>query len=270
MLVRGNSHRYYFMTKDTPEKINIVLLHGLADDKHIANRLFSYFHKKPEFYNVISIDLPGHGQEKLGDVTTLTDLAIFVNKQISNYIQNNYVILGFSAGGMVALRYASLYKNDKNLLVIGIWSSPLITPFKDALPLFTRLICSNCPLVAYYLAYHLDKLLKLLGLPSQSAISKIAPRDYVNVMGILFKEDQHDFANDIPKVFIYGKYDFTVSNRNYHYVKSLKLPNSHAYLLPFGGHLLTGRCKNEVCSIFDRHIQDLNMVPEEGFEPSSP
>jgi pimeloyl-[acyl-carrier protein] methyl ester esterase len=87
---------------------NLVLIHGFGFGSYIFNELESKFHN----YNIITIDLPGHcGNEFVSD-----DLDDWVNN-IKDKIPENAIILGWSLGGLLAIKLTQIVQVKKIILV---------------------------------------------------------------------------------------------------------------------------------------------------------
>ena len=97
----------------------IVLLHGFLENMDIWENFSNELQKK---YQVILIDLVGHGNSPLIEETNTMELmAKEVNGLLNALEVSKYVMVGHSMGAYVALAYAELY-NDK-LNGLGIFHS---------------------------------------------------------------------------------------------------------------------------------------------------
>ncbi|RME54728.1 alpha/beta hydrolase [Candidatus Woesearchaeota archaeon] len=100
----------------------LILIHGLAMDKDSWHYQYEFFKHD---YNLISYDLRGHGRSLPKQSYTLDD---FVNdlKKIKNYFcVENEIVMGFSLGGTIALKYAE-QNNIKKLVTINSPYHPLM------------------------------------------------------------------------------------------------------------------------------------------------
>ncbi len=93
----------------------IIILHGwgrsIDDFLEISNILSNK-------YQVYLIDLPGFGKSDTPkDAYNLDDYVLFLKRFIEFKKINNPIIIGHSFGGRIALRYASLYKVNKMILI---------------------------------------------------------------------------------------------------------------------------------------------------------
>lgn len=106
--------------------IPVVLLHGYLESSEIWK---SFSVKLRQFFRIIRIDLPGHGDsgilqkihtmEQLAEVTRFVLDALFIDK---------CVLIGHSMGGYVTLAFKELY--PERLLGFSLFHS---TPFPDTL-----------------------------------------------------------------------------------------------------------------------------------------
>ena len=85
----------------------VVLLHGFLESLEIWN---AFSETLSHHLNVISIDLPGHGESgSWGEVHSMDLMAETVNAVIDHLNIENCVIAGHSMGGYVAVHFAEKY-----------------------------------------------------------------------------------------------------------------------------------------------------------------
>lgn len=98
-------------------KMPILILHGwgLSGDKY-KNLVFLLRH---EGYLVFTPDLPGFGKEPLINKNmNLSDYVDFVDKVVDRNDLNNFIIIGHSFGGRVAIKYAYLYPQKVSKIIL--------------------------------------------------------------------------------------------------------------------------------------------------------
>lgn len=108
---------------DGPEKLDkkkptLLFLHGYA----LCTPIWSYqFDMLRETYNIVSIDLRGHGASSVGDNgVNLDSFADDVHEVINQLKLNNIVIVGHSTGGVVALSYLKNYEEHAKNHIVGL------------------------------------------------------------------------------------------------------------------------------------------------------
>jgi len=85
----------------------VVLLHGFLESLKIWD---SFSEMLSKHFNVISIDLPGHGESgSLGEVHSMGLMAETVHAVLEHLKIENCVIAGHSMGGYVAVHFAEKY-----------------------------------------------------------------------------------------------------------------------------------------------------------------
>jgi pimeloyl-ACP methyl ester carboxylesterase len=84
----------------------IVLIHGFCENSTCFNE--QVFLLK-DHYNIITIDLPGHGQSPVIPSFSINDIADDVKSILDAENVNTCVLLGHSMGGYVALAFAKKY-----------------------------------------------------------------------------------------------------------------------------------------------------------------
>ncbi len=98
---------------DTKE--SIILIPGAGMDHRMGN-LFNFL-DLPENFNILSIDLPGHGYTS-GPVTAdIHDYSSFCDEIIKILKIQNPIVIGHSMGGLVALDLARINKDTKPILM---------------------------------------------------------------------------------------------------------------------------------------------------------
>ena len=99
-------------------KQTIVFLHG-SGLSHIVWSLTEQFFSSKNF-NVLSIDLPGHGNSEGPCLDSIEKIADWLDKVFSELKLNNIILVGHSQGCLEALEYSFKYKNRlKKMVFIG-------------------------------------------------------------------------------------------------------------------------------------------------------
>ncbi len=99
-------------------KHTIILIHG-SGLSHIVWSL-SVQYLSNQNYNVLALDLPGHGNSEGESLKSIEEIAEWVDKIVKKIKIENFSILGHSQGCLVALEYASKYpKKVKKLIFVG-------------------------------------------------------------------------------------------------------------------------------------------------------
>ncbi|MDP4281140.1 MAG: alpha/beta hydrolase [Bacteroidota bacterium] len=87
----------------------VVLLHGFTE----THKVWDFFIKKlSENYQVLAIDLPGHGKsETVAEVHTMELMADVVQKVLKHCSVRKCIMFGHSMGGFITLAFAEKYPN---------------------------------------------------------------------------------------------------------------------------------------------------------------
>ena len=100
------------------DKETIVFLHG-SGLSHIVWSLTEQFFSNKKF-NVLSLDLPGHGNSDGPSLTSIEEIAEWLEKVFDQLKLNNLTLVGHSQGCLEILEYSSKYKDRlKNLVFVG-------------------------------------------------------------------------------------------------------------------------------------------------------
>ena len=101
-----------------PNKETIVFLHG-SGLSHIVWSLTEQFFSYKNF-NVLSIDLPGHGNSDGPCLDSIEKISDWLEKVFSELNLEQLIIVGHSQGCLEILEYASKFKNRlKKLVFVG-------------------------------------------------------------------------------------------------------------------------------------------------------
>jgi len=100
------------------KKETIVFLHG-SGLSHIVWSLVEQFFSNKNF-NVLSIDLPGHGNSEGPSLKTIEEIADWLEKVFVKLKLEKVILIGHSQGCLEMLEYSNKYKNrPKKLVFIG-------------------------------------------------------------------------------------------------------------------------------------------------------
>jgi pimeloyl-ACP methyl ester carboxylesterase len=106
LTVNGASAYAYTGTKAfLPEQPTAVFIHGAANDHSVWALQSRYF--AHHGYNVLALDLPGHGQSEGEPRTSIESLAKFVADFLDLAKVKNALVLGHSMGSLTALELAA-------------------------------------------------------------------------------------------------------------------------------------------------------------------
>lgn len=103
----------------------IVLLHG-SGLSHIVWSLTEQYLSNQN-YNVISLDLPGHGNSEGPCLKSIEEIAEWMDKVFSSINIKDLILIGHSQGCLEALEYYYKFKNkvDKIIFIGGSYRIPV-------------------------------------------------------------------------------------------------------------------------------------------------
>ena len=95
----------------------LVLLHGNSEDLTYFNNQIEYFSKN---YRVIAIDTRGHGKSERGTKPFTMDQFVEDLKYLLDSLNiDKIILLGFSDGANIAMKFAIKYQNRLKLLILN-------------------------------------------------------------------------------------------------------------------------------------------------------
>lgn len=99
--------------KGTP----FVLLHGNGENGDYFKNQIDYFSND---YRVIAVDTRGHGKSPRGTAPfTMDQFAEDLNNFLEEHKLNNIILLGFSDGANIAIKFALKYQDKIKLLILN-------------------------------------------------------------------------------------------------------------------------------------------------------
>lgn len=116
----------------------IVFLHGNGEDHHIFDQSVNIFKEK---YQCILIDSRYHGKSIHKGKLSYQQMCQDVQDVVSTLELQEYDVVGFSDGGILALLLASQDKRLKHLVSIGANTSPQMIKPIYRLTFFFQMIC---------------------------------------------------------------------------------------------------------------------------------
>ena len=99
-----------------PEQRTAVFIHGAANDHSVwalQSRYFAY-HR----FNVLAVDLPGHGRSDGPPLATIEELAAWTFEVLDNASLERAVLIGHSMGSLIALQAAAARPERVEKLVL--------------------------------------------------------------------------------------------------------------------------------------------------------
>lgn len=230
----------------------ILLLHGASGSTHSWRDVMDNL---AQDHHVIAIDLPGHGQTKLGSRhrSSLPLMAQDVQALIDHEGWHTKAILAHSAGAALALRLLQSSLDRIPLVAVN----PALTPFKGLagvlFPIAARVVALS-PIMAKMLKRKMSGPGQVVSLMETTG-SKISPEG-LNLYAKLFRSDAHldgtllmmaqwkldGLVADLPKItvpctFIVGENDKAVPPSSVR-DSARKMPDATVLSFDGYGHLL--------------------------------
>lgn len=105
----------YYREKGNKEPF--ILLHGNGEDSSYFNHQINYFSNR---YRVIALDTRGHGKSPRGTKPfTIEQFSYDLYDFMTNHKISNAVILGFSDGANIAMKFAMCYPDMVRALILN-------------------------------------------------------------------------------------------------------------------------------------------------------
>lgn len=129
-----NYYAYRANKEPSAKQETLVFIHGASMEHSVwimQSRYFAHHN-----YNVLAIDLPGHGlSETIDDnpLTSIEQMAEWLNTIVANEVGSAFHYIGHSMGSLIAVEAAANYNNDKPLKSLSLLGFSYPMTVNDAL-----------------------------------------------------------------------------------------------------------------------------------------
>ena len=218
-------------------KDTIVFLHG-SGLSHIVWSLTEQFFSNKKF-NVLSIDLPGHGNSEGPCLDSIEKIADWLEKVFEELKLKNIILVGHSQGCLEALEYSFKYK-DRLKKIVFVGGSYRMPVNKDLIDLATD---GDSDAVKLMMKWGFEGSKKFIG---GNPVEKIiqSPRDISKILAVdLIACNNYQNGSDAakaincPAMFIFGELDKMVNlESGKKFVNLVK--NSTTHIIIGSGHMI--------------------------------
>ncbi len=219
------------------KKHTVILIHG-SGLSHIVWSLTEQYLTNQGF-NVISLDLPGHGNSEGNCLTSIENIAEWLEKVINKIKIENFSLIGHSQGCLVALEYSFKYPNKAKSLIF-ISGSYQIPVNKDLIDLASS---GDMKAISLMMKWGYGNSKRFIGgNPVQKIIN--SPREVSQILAIDLKAC-NNYKNGIsavknvkcPTLFIFGDIDKMITVEKGKEFANL-IPNSKVHIIKECGHMV--------------------------------
>ena len=218
-------------------KDTIVFLHG-SGLSHIVWSLAEQFFSSKNF-NVLSIDLPGHGNSDGPCLDSIEKIADWLEKVFDKLQLKNLILVGHSQGCLEILEYSSRYKEKiKKLVFVGGSNKMPVHP--DLIELAQN---GHSDAVKLMMKWGYEGSKKFIG---GNPVEKIiqSPRDISEILAVDLKAC-NNYSNgseaakaiNLPSMLIYGELDKMVNLEAGKKFSNL-IKNSTTHVIKGCGHMI--------------------------------
>jgi pimeloyl-ACP methyl ester carboxylesterase len=218
-------------------KDTIVFLHG-SGLSHIVWSLTEQFFSSKNF-NVLSIDLPGHGNSEGPCLDSIEKITDWLEKVFEKLNLKNLILVGHSQGCLEAIEYSFKYKKrlKKMVLISGSYRMPVN---KDLIDLASN---GDSDAVKLMMKWGYEGSKKFIG---GNPVEKIiqSPRDISEILAVdLIACNNYQNGSDAakaincPTMFILGELDKMANLESGKKFADL-VKNSTTYIISGSGHMI--------------------------------
>ena len=218
-------------------KDTIVFLHG-SGLSHIVWSLTEQFFSNKKF-NVLSIDLPGHGNSEGPCLDSIEKIADWLEKVFEELKLKNIILVGHSQGCLEALEYSFKYK-DRLKKIVFVGGSYRMPVNKDLIDLATD---GDSDAVKLMMKWGFEGSKKFIG---GNPVEKIiqSPRDISEILAVdLIACNNYQNGSDAakalncPAMFIFGELDKMANLESGKKFANL-VKNSTTHIIIGSGHMI--------------------------------
>ncbi len=98
-------------------KQSLIFIHGSGGDYSLWSLQYAKLHKQ---FNIVAIDLPGHGRSKGSGESDVGNYCLWVRKLLDSLRLKNSILVGHSLGAAITLQFALDYPQEiKGIVPVG-------------------------------------------------------------------------------------------------------------------------------------------------------
>jgi len=218
-------------------KDTIVFLHG-SGLSHIVWSLTEQFFSNKNF-NVLSVDLPGHGNSEGPCLDSIEKIADWLEKVFEELKLRNIILVGHSQGCLEALEYSFKYK-DRLKKIVFVGGSHQMPVNKDLIDLAKD---GDSNAVKLMMKWGFEGSKKFIG---GNPVEKIiqSPRDISEILAVdlIACNNYHNGSNaaktiNCPTMFIFGELDKMANLESGKKFANL-VKNSITHIIIGSGHMI--------------------------------
>ena len=220
-------------------KDTIVFLHG-SGLSHIVWSLTEQFFSNKN-YNILSIDLPGHGNSEGPALDSIEKIADWLEKVFAELKLKNIILIGHSQGCLEALEYSFKYKDkDRIIKIVFVGGSYRMPVHKDLINLASD---GDSDAVKLMMKWGYEGSKKFIG---GNPVKKIiqSPRDISEILAVdLIACNNYQNGSDAakainyPTMFILGELDKMANLESGKKFANL-VKNSITHVISGSGHMI--------------------------------
>lgn len=207
--------------------MNLIFIHGAGS----SSRVWHYQKRHFKEYNVITLNLPGHGERAGEGRDTISDYVEDVRKDIENL--DDVVLVGHSMGGAITITYALRY-SLKACVLAGTGAKLRVLP--AILEQITKTFEETVDFILEYAVYNKTEQIMR---KSKEEMLKTSPevmyKDFVACNNFNVMEEINTL--DIPTLVVCGSEDMLTPVKYAEYLAA-RINQSTLQVIPDCGHML--------------------------------
>ena len=206
---------YHTLQGTTPQKRTLIFIHGVTANCFTYKKLLKLV---SNYFDIICIDLPGHGMSSEANISNLNDLGDIVYLAVKQIIKRNNItapiIMGHSLGGGIAWYVSHKLESDGQTLYKTILLNPAGLPIDNSKAiLFLKGVLVRARSFKFYLQQRkdvldvlTDQILFYIRKGIDEGLIKIGIRKLLNIVPPGFQLQPHHILKT-PTLLIFSEKD---------------------------------------------------------------
>ncbi len=263
--ISGKKYQYYDIGQGSPA---VILIHGIAANKdQLVGRVDSFGVET----RYILPDLPGHNDIPLDGIENLKDTALYIKNLVDDLQLDSVVVVGYSLGGLIALKCGEVYSDTSWLRGVVAWASPIIGLdgiSKEGRILISRVLKMNegmYGVITKPLAIKFSALVSRIGLSEVEieAMSEYSLKSAKKQIEMI-KKEKYDLNTDVETLLVYGSGDRLISESDYAFALENKGEKMEVLRIENGGHFGTKEGIREAIEEIGDFVRKFGKNSEKG------
>lgn len=224
----------------------LICVHGSADNHHVYNRLLDALPNRDRY----AINLPGRAGTDGPPLSTVAEMEAFLGRFLDSEVQGDYLIVGHSLGGGVAIEHALSSPSERLKGIVLLATGARLRVHPMILQLFEQVAKSSAAIPPPPPGLYEDRTDPVL----VAAASKHRELTPIETGGLDWRAcDSFNRMEDlsgvqVPALIVAGTNDLLTPPKYAQHLAA-QIPQSELYILEGAGHMLVAERSAEIAKL---------------------